>query len=580
MAMVINSNIMSLNAQRNLMTSQNDLSTAMERLSSGKRINSAADDAAGLSITNKMTSQVRGLNQAIRNANDGISLIQTAEGALGESTNILQRMRELSIQSANGTYDSGNRTTLNAEVKQLKTELDRIADTTSFNGQKVLDGSLGQVDLQVGSEANETIALQIGTMNSNSLGGATGDIVGAASIGGIANFTTAFDATGDMTINDVAITAIDHTDGQTDTLNEILASINSDMEGKGVEVSALVTNEGTSVGDGVLVAGTDTMTIAVVDGDGLAQSFVLTGTDSMDQLLSKINSETSVSATLNEDGYLVLSQENATSINVTDNTTNDSASGMNGSVNFAVVMNDTSSEGNGVKLEIAANTTEANLGLLGLTAQDDNGNIQGAVVDATNMAKGDMIINGVDIGAVVPSAATIVAKSAELIKQINLVSDETGVVAFAGTTTSGVGLRSTTGDEISIEAGNGVTSAALLTETGFVERNAASGTGSVASIDISTAAGAQKAIDVIDSALETISAARGELGAISNRLDFTINNLTNVSENVAAARSQIEDADFAAESAALSRAQVLQQAGTAMLAQANAQPQQVLSLLQ
>ena len=170
MAMVINSNIMSLTAQRNLTMSQNDLNTSMERLTSGKRINSAADDAAGLSIANRMTSQINGLNQAVRNANDGASLIQTAEGALDESTNILQRMRELSVQSANGTYDSGNRATLSAEVKQLVAELDRIAETTSFNGLNILDGSLGKVNLQVGSEANQTIELSIAKMDSKSLG--------------------------------------------------------------------------------------------------------------------------------------------------------------------------------------------------------------------------------------------------------------------------------------------------------------------------------------------------------------------------------------------------------------------------
>lgn len=162
MALVINSNLASLNAQRQLSSSQNSLNTSMERLASGQRINSAGDDAAGLAISNRMASQTRGLGQAIRNANDGISLIQTAEGALGESTNILQRMRELSIQSANGTYSSEDRLSLQAEVEQLKSELNRVAETTSFNGHKVLDGSLGEVGLQVGSEANETIGLNMG----------------------------------------------------------------------------------------------------------------------------------------------------------------------------------------------------------------------------------------------------------------------------------------------------------------------------------------------------------------------------------------------------------------------------------
>ena len=204
MAMVINSNIQSLNAQRNLSISQNDMKTAMERLTSGKRINSAKDDAAGLAISNKLTSQVRGLDQAIRNANDGMSLIQTAEGALEESTNILQRMRELSIQSANGTFSSGNRTTLNAEVTQLKAELDRISSTTSFNGQNILDGSMRTLSLQVGAQSNQTITTGIKELSTSTLGvaqtagissqGVTADISNIQGLG-----------TGDLIINGVAI---------------------------------------------------------------------------------------------------------------------------------------------------------------------------------------------------------------------------------------------------------------------------------------------------------------------------------------------------------------------------------------
>lgn len=588
MAMVINSNIMSLNAQRNLTMSQNEQNTAMERLTSGKRINSAADDAAGLSISNRMTSQINGLNQAVRNANDGSSLIQTAEGALDESTNILQRMRELSVQSANGTYDSGNRSTLNAEVSQLKEELDRISETTSFNGLNILDGTLGKVDLQVGSESNQTISLEIGKMDTTSLGGSSGDVVGNAAVGAnaaaaLGNFTTVFTADGDMTINDTSISAIDATAATSDTLNEITASINADLKGKGAEVSALTTVEGTSVGTGKLTAGTDTFTIAVEDGDGNSQSYVLTGTNSMDELVGKINSETSVSASLNEEGYLVLSQENVLSITTTDNTTGpaDKASGITDArVNFSLVLNDTTAEKSGVKLEIGATTTAAELSALGLNAQDDNGNLQGDTVSAASLNAGDLVINGVEIGAITPAPANATSKAAETIKQINLVSDQTGVVAFAGSATDSVALRSANGGEFSIEAGNSVTASALFASTGLTERNASSGAGSVASVDISTAAGAQKAIDTIDTALEQINSTRGDLGAVSNRLDFTVNNLSNVAENVSAARSQIQDADFAAESANLSRAQVLQQAGTAMLAQANASSQNVLSLLQ
>jgi flagellin len=183
MALVINTNVASLNAQRQLMSSGNALDRSTERLSSGMRINSAKDDAAGLAIANRMTSQVRGLDQAIRNANDGVSLIQTAEGALSESTNILQRMRELSVQSANGIYNASDRQTLNAEVKQLVSELDRIAKTTAFNGQNLLDGKMGKVELQVGSAANQTVTLKVPAMDAKTLGmGSTSvDLMGGAS---------------------------------------------------------------------------------------------------------------------------------------------------------------------------------------------------------------------------------------------------------------------------------------------------------------------------------------------------------------------------------------------------------------
>lgn len=252
MAMVINSNIMSLNAQRNLTASQGEQNQAMERLSSGKRINSAADDAAGLAISNRMTSQVRGLDQAVRNANDGISLIQTAEGALQESTNILQRMRELSIQSANGIYADGDRESLNAEVEQLKSELTRIAETTTFNGLQILDGSLGDIDLQVGSEANQTIGLSIGEgFSSDKLGASdttesSGEFTLSQSTkaaeSGTAGSLNALNE-GDLTINGVAVPQSDLLDLVSTSDNKASAlayaeAINSVSDETGVVASA------------------------------------------------------------------------------------------------------------------------------------------------------------------------------------------------------------------------------------------------------------------------------------------------------------------------------------------------------
>jgi flagellin len=588
MALVINTNVASLNSQRQLVSSGASLDRATERLSSGLRINSAKDDAAGLAIANRMTSQVRGLDQAVRNANDGVSMIQTAEGALQESTNILQRMRELAVQSANGIYNDADRQTLDAETQQLKSELDRIAETTSFNGKTLLDGSLGTTKLQVGAQANQTIDVSIGSFNSNSLGGNAGDVVGEAATGlaALSAFTGA-DADTTLYVNDTALNSLaDAVAGA--TLNEKIASINADLEGKGAVASALVSSEGNSIGDGILVAGTDTLTLSVVDGDGNTQAYVLTGTNSMEELVDKINSDTGISATLNDKGSLVLSQEGVVSITVTGSGTAAlDAAGFDGAEtdeNFRLVFTDTSTDSKGVKIEGADDAAASaammtNVAALGLDISDDLGNIQGATItDTAAMNKGDLVINGVEVGEVtVDATPTATEKRDNLIAAINKVSNMTGVVAFAGDATDAIALASTNG-EISVKYGDNAP-ATTFASTGIQERNAAEGAGSVASVNISTQAGAQKAIGIIDKAIDQVNSSRADLGAANNRLDFTVSNLSNFSEKTSASRSRILDADFAAETANLSRAQVLQQAGSAMLAQSNARPQQVLSLL-
>jgi len=517
-----------------------------------------------------------------------VSMIQTAEGALQESTNILQRMRELSVQSANGIYNDADRQTLNAEVQQLKAELDRIAKTTSFNGRALLDGSLGTTSLQVGALQNQTIDVKIGSFSTNSLGGSAGDVVGEAATGLAAlNAFTAADADTTLYVNDVALGSLADADAGA-TLNEKLASINADLDGKGATASALVSSQGNSIGSGVLIAGTDTLTLAVVDGDGNNQSYVISGTNSMSELVDKINTTTGISASLSEDGNLVLSQENVVSITVTGSGTAAlDAAGFDGAEtdeNFRLVFTDTSADGRGVKIEGADDAAASaammtNVAALGLDISDDQGNLQGATITnfAADMNKGDLVINGVEIGAV-DAGANAGEKRDNLIEAINKVSSLTGVIAFAGDAADSIALGSTTGD-LSVKYGDNA-AATMYAETGIQERNSASGAGSVAGINISTAAGAQKAIGIIDDAIDQVSATRADLGAVNNRLDFTVSNLANISEKTSAARSRINDADFAQETANLSRSQVLQQAATAMLAQSNARPQQVLSLLQ
>ncbi len=574
MAMVINSNIMSLNAQRNLTMSQNEQNTAMERLTSGKRINSAADDAAGLSISNRMTSQINGLNQAVRNANDGSSLIQTAEGALDESTNILQRMRELSVQSANGTYDSGNRSTLNAEVSQLKEELDRISETTSFNGLNILDGTLGKVDLQVGSESNQTISMEIGAMDTKSLGnGNTGDISGTA-MGAIPPAPA-----GNVTINGQTLATADFPAG---TLDDTLNFINDNVSG--VEATSFVELKADSAGDGVLADG-ESFDVTVTLNDGTTQDFSVINTGSMDEFVDAINDKANglVTASTDADGKLVLTAENAASIATVDDS-DGSGSGASGTTdgtqNASLSLTDTDGE----KSITISYATAADADVLGIDARTDSGDIQGSAAAAFGaFSKGDVTINGVALNELTATDDAdgngTAGQVADMVAHINRQSGETGVVASLATGGE-LQLNSVDGTEISLDYRDSQ-AAAMKTAFGMNETNNAESYGnSVSQIDISTAAGAQQAIDTIDAALEQINSTRGDLGAVSNRLDFTVNNLSNVAENVSAARSQIQDADFAAESANLSRAQVLQQAGTAMLAQANASSQNVLSLLQ
>jgi len=575
MPLVINTNVAALNAQRQLVQSGNDMSQAMERLASGRRVNTARDDAAGLAISNRQTSQIRGLDQAIRNANDGVSLIQTAEGALDEVTNILQRMRELSIQSANGIYSNADRSTLDAEVQQLKAEVDRIALSTTFNGQPLLDGSLSNVALQVGSEANQIIDLEIQGFSSSSLGSNSGDYVGEVS-DGLGAFTAL--AGGDeLEINDVTIGALDNATN----VNELLTLINGDLDGKGAEASTLVSVVADAAGNGVIPDG-QTLVLGLVDGNGQTQAYNISNTSSLDDLVSRINSETAIDAKVNGDGKIVLTAVNAQTITVTDDTDNLPAAtgGFDASTEFSFVLTDTSSDNRGVKIEAGDNLTDIERAALGINVQDDNESWLGVAVTPDSINAGDLIINGVEIGAI-DEGGTAAEQLDLTVAAINLASEDTGVVAFtvAGSTTE-MGLRSASGSPIQIQYGEGAAAGSVEAVTGFQEMNAAEGTGSVSGIQIDTAAGAQAAIDVIDVALEQINATRSDLGAINNRLDFTMSNLANVSEKTSAARSRIVDADFAAESSMLSRAQVLQQASQAMLAQANAQPQQVLQLLQ
>lgn len=495
MALTVNTNVASLNTQRNLNSSSNALSTSLQRLSTGSRINSAKDDAAGLQISNRLGSQISGLGVAVRNANDGISLAQTAEGALQQSTNILQRMRDLSLQAANGSNDSTDRSALQKEVGALQNELNRIAETTTFGGRKLLDGSFGATAFQVGANANETINVSIGNASANKIGAYTSDKVGTEL--GLA-LDAAADAAGDLTISANGKQVKVENFVAADTAAVVASKINA--AGTPVKASART--------DAVIAKTADAATfdlkIEVSKTDsGVSDSTIeLKGLTSFDQVVSAVNSSgAGLQAKVNGDGTLEISSDSGATLK------------------FTAAAYDSS----------GADVTTANtLTLATRSAADDNGDNLGDLSATADLT--DSSVPGFANGALKLSSSTAFSLSG---------------TAAAAITGEPAGVLSTVSD-----------------------------------VDVSTAYGAQNAIDVIDAAIAFIDSQRSDLGAVQNRFDNTISNLQSISENVSAAKGRIQDTDFAAETANLSKNQVLQQAGTAILAQANQLPQAVLSLLQ
>ncbi|AQQ00531.1 flagellin [Pseudoalteromonas aliena] len=477
MALSVNTNTASLNAQRNLSKSSDALGTSMQRLSSGMKINSAKDDAAGLQIANRLTSQVNGLGVAQRNANDGISMAQTAEGAMQESSNILQRMRDLSLQSANGSNDADARAALQKEVGALQQELTRISETTKFGGTSLIDGSFGTKQFQVGSNANETINVSLRDMSADAIG--ANEIKGAA--------TSTVSALGDA--QSVSLAANMATSAQTVNLNgvdieiaansgaaDIAATINA--SGAGVKAEAELETEIVGIDSGanaVITIGEDEYDLGKFGGDmeRLAKDMQADGHDAIYDGTDKITLKT-------------------TGVNGVD----------------------------------VAGTAAAGVGSFTIG------------------------------GKTVSSVATELTASVSA--ELNLSSADK------------IGISGSSADEIfGSDAGT-------IISTGGSSKLTA-----VEDIDISgsTSTGAQNAIKTIDAALAQIDAQRADLGAVQNRFGHTISNLANVSENVSASRSRIQDTDYAAETAQLTKNQIMQQAGTTILAQSNQLPQAALSLL-
>ena len=492
MALTVNTNVSSLNAQRNLTKSGEGLATSMERLSSGMRINSAKDDAAGLQISNRLTSQINGLAVAQRNANDGISMAQTAEGAMQASTDILQRMRELALQSANGSNSDKDRDALQKEVVQLKTELTRIAETTSFGGQKLLDGSFGTKSFQVGSNANETISLSLNDIAADSIGsfeatlsGAAGSALGLGRASAAAAVVPPLTSTngvagGALSINGEATSTI----GAGAQASEIATAINEISNKTGVTADARTQAEiSLNVADSVSF-----------DLNGTQISASVADPADLSDLATAINNETSNTGVTAEtkDGKLLLTDESGKDINITAYT---------GQAATPAVMT-----------------------------------VAGVSQDGTTQ----LAANDIDLASG-GNNSTSVAGSIKLSSDNNF-SFVSGEDADLGA--DDVGELSSASD-----------------------------------VDITTQDGSQSALAVIDGALSQIDSQRANLGAIQNRFSQTISNLANVQENVSASRSRIQDTDFATETAEMTKNQILQQAGTSILSQANQIPQAAISLL-
>ncbi len=488
MPQIINSNVASLNAQRNLNTSQTSLNTSLTRLSSGLRINSAKDDAAGLAISERMTSQIRGLNQAVRNANDGISLSQTAEGALGEIGNNLQRIRELAVQSANATNSASDRASLQAEASQLTAEITRVASQTQFNGTSLLDGSFLNQNFQVGANANQTISISsIGDSRATALGSHVLNTTGTA-------MGTATAAAADVSAGN-GVTA------ETDL--------------------ALTTNKGTATAITYAV-GADAKTVAKAINDA-ASNIGITATATNSATLGKLGSAGTISMTLN-------------------------GSTVSAKVDDKSDLSSLAASINGLQ-----STT-------GVTASFATPGDKSVITLSTTDGRDISVLNFDNDGA---------TKTADIV---------------AGTTTrtltggGGAALDSTTITG-KIELASSAGQITALNGNADVFGSAVSSFNSVATLDLLSATNSQAALKTLDAALAQINSSRGDLGAIQNRFSSTIANLQSTSENLSASRSRIQDADFAQETANMTRGQILQQAGTAILAQANSLPNNVLSLL-
>jgi flagellin len=721
---VINTNIGALRAQYGTRMAQASLEQSMQRLSTGQRINSAKDDAAGMAMVSRMTADVRGLGVAVRNASDGISMAQTAEGAMGEVSNMLQRMRELAVQASNGTISSEDRGALQAEVRQLLGEIDSVATRTSFNGVRLLDGSAQSVRLQTGSRAGETVTVNFGSARAFDLGtGATPGLTATGSFNATATNLKTLSA-GDLVINGTTIgtslaaddnlssvakaasalskaAAINRMSAQTGVTAVVgsttmtgtsmtAAALTGTVTINGVTTSSISTTTDaaasrTAVVDAInairgqtgvsaVDTGDDKTGIRLVAGDGRNVSVSLTtltaaatglkvgtqtGTYSLQSASGAISLSASASGSIRNSGLEAGSFERGVSGFTTDaravatsaataislaagdltiNGTAIRAAAATDDVVSSAIAASSKKTASGIAIANAINSQSA---ATGVTAKANEIKLNAATTTVIGTtATAALVINGVKADVTLSATDTAAQTRENVIAKVNQFSGLHGVVAsddgkggltltaadgrnvsvwfdnasavaanfgLGGITTAGSGTAYTalgvadvdaisadavqtayssvtlsSAKAIDLKAGsNGFASASNFANLGLEEgRYGADGGGlKVKDLDLSTVAGAEAALGALDSALTTLNVSRADLGAVQNRLETTVNQLNSRATNLTAARSRVQDTDFAAETTNLAKAQILSQAATAMLAQANQSQQNILSLL-
>lgn len=705
---VINTNINALGAQAALGMANSKQATAMRRLSTGLRINSAADDAAGLAISNRMTSQINGYAVAIRNSNDGISMAQTADGAMGQITTMLQRIRDLAVQSATGTMTSADRSSSQSEVDQLKTQIQDIATTTNLNGINLLDGSAGNIQLQTGTNAGDTMKMSFDSMQTKDIG--LGSRASLSSVGGlyVASAANSAFTDGSITLNGVAVGASSSTTDNLSFAPTASTQNASSAIAKAAAINAVSSQSGVFATVGQTVAAGAVMgaatagdsTSLVVNGVTTA-TIQLTGTKETDResiaaAINAISGQTGVTATNSQDdnhgvsmtaadgrnitisigtqsgseslsnlgladagtyvGSYELNTKDGSAITVGSTVANSTTGQQVSGLTFGTYQADTAQTVSGVRTAATPGTLTGNdlvingVGIAAANAVDDQssstGNVNSAIAiaaainkssaktgvtatAAANVVEGNAFtaagtISGVTLNGI--SIATSLGANStrdDVLTQLNAYTGQTGVVATANG--DGVALTAADGRNITIAfsgsgsaiaglglTGSGVTdtasapytnyaSVSLTSDTAFTVASGSNGAGAtsaftemgftegtyggadngvkVSQIDISTVQGATDAIKAVDAAITTVSANQSRAGAYENRLNYVVNNLTTENTNITASRSRITDADYGTETTNLAKAQIVQQAATAMLAQANQSQQTVLSLL-